>query len=57
MGDMRAQEGALLKGEQRLRDVLTRYGFDGVSQAMELLIESRGEEGACRDPGDPERRV
>jgi len=39
MGDMRAQQGALMKGEQRLRDVLARYGYDGVSQAMELLID------------------
>ncbi|MBI4191082.1 MAG: hydantoinase B/oxoprolinase family protein [Betaproteobacteria bacterium] len=39
MGDLRAQEGALLKGEQRLRDLLDRYGYDGVSNAMELLID------------------
>ncbi|MBI4189463.1 MAG: hydantoinase B/oxoprolinase family protein [Betaproteobacteria bacterium] len=39
MGDLRAQEGALLKGEQRLHDLLDRYGFDGVMKAMELLIE------------------
>lgn len=39
MGDLRAQEGALLKGEQRLRDLLDRYGRDGVSRAMDLLIE------------------
>ncbi len=39
MGDLRAQEGALLKGEQRLADLLERYGYDGVSRAMELLIE------------------
>ena len=39
MGDLRAQEGALLKGEQRLRDLLARYGYDGVNRAMELLIE------------------
>ncbi len=39
MGDLRAQEGALLKGEQRLRDLLERYGCEGVSHAMELLID------------------
>lgn len=39
MGDLRAQEGALLKGEQRLRDLLDRYGYEGVSNAMELLID------------------
>ncbi|MBI3067583.1 MAG: hydantoinase B/oxoprolinase family protein [Betaproteobacteria bacterium] len=39
MGDLRAQEGALLKGEQRLRDLLERYGCDSVSHAMELLID------------------
>ena len=39
MGDLRAQEGALLKGEQRLHDLLKRYGFDGVKRAMDLLIE------------------
>ncbi len=39
MGDLRAQEGALLKGEQRLRDLLDRYGCDSVSNAMELLID------------------
>ena len=39
MGDLRAQEGALLKGEQRLLDLLDRYGYDGVSNAMELLID------------------
>ncbi len=39
MGDLRAQEGALLKGEQRLRDLLDRYGCDGVCNAMELLID------------------
>jgi len=39
MGDLRAQEGALVKGEQRLRDLLDRYGYDGVSNAMELLID------------------
>jgi len=39
MGDLRAQEGALLKGEQRLADLLERYVYDGVSRAMELLIE------------------
>ena len=39
MGDLRAQEGALLKGEQRLRDLLDRYGYDGVSKAMEMLLD------------------
>lgn len=39
MGDLRAQEGALLKGEQRLRDLLDRYGCDGVTNAMGLLID------------------
>jgi N-methylhydantoinase B/oxoprolinase/acetone carboxylase alpha subunit len=39
MGDLRAQQGALRKGEQRLCDLLTRYGYEGVSHAMELLIE------------------
>ena len=39
MGDLHAQEGALVKGEQRLRDLLDRYGVDGVANAMELLIE------------------
>jgi N-methylhydantoinase B len=39
MGDMRAQQGALMKGEQRLRDLLERYGHEGVTHAMELLIE------------------
>ena len=39
MGDLRAQEGAMLKGEQRLRDLLDRYGYDGVCNAMELLID------------------
>jgi N-methylhydantoinase B/oxoprolinase/acetone carboxylase alpha subunit len=39
MGDLRAQQGALEKGEQRMGDLLTRYGFEGVARAMELLIE------------------
>ncbi len=39
LGDLRAQEGALLKGEQRLHDLLSRYGVDNVSRAMALLIE------------------
>ena len=39
MGDLRAQQGSLSKGEQRMADLLQRYGFDGVSQAMEMLIE------------------
>lgn len=39
MGDLRAQEGALRKGEQRLGDLLGRYGFDNVCGAMERLIE------------------
>ncbi len=39
MGDLHAQEGALLKGEQRLGDLLDRYGVDGVANAMEMLIE------------------
>ncbi len=39
MGDLRAQEGALMKGEERLRDLLERYGADGVARAMEMLID------------------
>lgn len=39
MGDLRAQQGALRKGEQRMGDLLKRYGHDGVSHAMEMLIE------------------
>jgi N-methylhydantoinase B/oxoprolinase/acetone carboxylase alpha subunit len=39
MGDLRAQEGALRKGEERLQDLLARYGYEGVRNAMELLIE------------------
>ena len=39
MGDLRAQEGALVKGEERLRDLIERYGADSVANAMELLIE------------------
>ena len=39
LGDLRAQEGALLKGEQRLHSLLNRYGADNISRAMELLIE------------------
>jgi len=39
MGDLRAQQGALRKGEQRLGDLLKRYGAEGVRRAMELLIE------------------
>jgi N-methylhydantoinase B/oxoprolinase/acetone carboxylase alpha subunit len=39
MGDLRAQEGALRKGEERLQDLLARYGYDGVRNAMELLIQ------------------
>jgi N-methylhydantoinase B/oxoprolinase/acetone carboxylase alpha subunit len=42
LGDMRAQEGALLKGEQRLHGLLDRYGADNVCRAMELLIEYAG---------------
>ena len=38
LGDLRAQEAALLKGEQRLRDLLGRYGVPGVTEAMEMLI-------------------
>jgi len=37
-GDLRAQESAILKGEQRLNELFTRYGVDGVTEAMELLI-------------------
>jgi len=37
-GDLRAQESAILKGEQRLRELIARYGVDGVTAAMELLI-------------------
>lgn len=39
LGDLRAQEAALLKGEQRLRDLLDRYGAEGVTGAMEMLID------------------
>ena len=39
MGDLRAQEGALMKGEERLRDLLARYGADGVARAMDMLID------------------
>jgi len=39
MGDLRAQQGALRKGEQRMGDLLQRYGLEGVSQAMDRLIE------------------
>ena len=39
MGDLRAQEGALMKGEERLRDLFTRYGADGVARAMDMLID------------------
>ena len=39
LGDLRAQEGALLNGERRLEDLLRRYGYEGVRNAMELLIE------------------
>ena len=39
MGDLRAQEGALRKGEQRMGDLLARYGVDNVRDAMEGLIE------------------
>jgi len=38
IGDLRAQEAALLKGEQRLGDLLDRYGSTGVTEAMEMLI-------------------
>ena len=38
-GDMRAQEAALLKGEQRVCDLVRRYGTDEVCRAMEELIE------------------
>jgi N-methylhydantoinase B len=38
-GDMRAQEAALLKGEQRVCDLVRRYGADEVCRAMEGLIE------------------
>ena len=38
MGDLRAQQGALRKGEQRIGDLLERYGAEGVTRAMELLI-------------------
>jgi N-methylhydantoinase B len=38
-GDMRAQEAALLKGEQRVCDLVRRYGADEVCRAMEELIE------------------
>lgn len=37
-GDLRAQEAALLKGEQRVCDLLQRYGFDAVDSAMRQLI-------------------
>jgi N-methylhydantoinase B/oxoprolinase/acetone carboxylase alpha subunit len=37
-GDLRAQEAALLKGEQRVCDLVRRYGADEVSHAMEGLI-------------------
>jgi N-methylhydantoinase B len=39
MGDLRAQEGALMKGEERLRDLFARYGADGVARAMDMLID------------------
>lgn len=39
MGDLRAQEGALVKGEERLRDVIDRYGADSVCNAMQILID------------------
>jgi len=39
MGDLRAQEGALKKGESRMHDLLRRYGYEGVSHAMQLLID------------------
>lgn len=39
MGDLRAQEGALRKGEERLKDLLVRYGYDSISKAMDHLIE------------------
>jgi N-methylhydantoinase B len=42
MGDLRAQQGALRKGEERLGDLLQRYGGEGVSRAMELLIDYAG---------------
>ena len=37
-GDLRAQEAALLKGEQRVCDLVRRYGPDEVCRAMEGLI-------------------
>lgn len=37
-GDLRAQEAALLKGEQRVCDLVRRYGADEVCHAMEGLI-------------------
>ncbi len=37
-GDLRAQEAALLKGEQRVCDLVRRYGADEVCQAMDGLI-------------------
>ncbi len=37
-GDLRAQESAIMKGEQRLRELFARYGADAVTQAMDMLI-------------------
>ena len=38
-GDLRAQEAALLKGDQRVCDLVRRYGPEQVCRAMEGLIE------------------
>ena len=37
-GDLRAQEAALLKGDQRVCDLVRRYGADEVCSAMDGLI-------------------
>jgi N-methylhydantoinase B/oxoprolinase/acetone carboxylase alpha subunit len=37
-GDLRAQEAAVLKGEQRVIDLLSRYGRNDVMGAMERMI-------------------
>ena len=56
MGDLRAQEGAAQR-RTAPADLLERYGFDGVSQAMELLDRICREESARRDHANSQRRV